>query len=256
MGPHLILSTLARCLLAVIALSPLSFPLHSQSLLKETRIDSISIHFKLGSSVIEDRAVWAKRLRGIPMETSGRILIKAYTDTTGSQFFNTTLASKRLQQVALLVKSNTLKGMLPDTLNINENYRPPFKKDSVYRRVDILIYKIVPSFQLDTPVDLQINFESGTDHILSNSTASLRELKTLMQLDLTLNIQLNGYVCCEPDYELSLKRAQMVKAYLVREDINASRITCQGFDNRVPRVPETSETNRAINRRVEVVISK
>jgi len=72
-------------------------------------------------------------------------------------------------------------------------------------------------------------------------------------MDPSLKIKLQGHVCCSPDQNLSLKRALRVKRYLINQKIDPSRIFCEGFSNTKNIVPNNSEKNYSINRRVEVV---
>lgn len=53
---------------------------------------------------------------------------------------------------------------------------------------------------------------------------------------------------------LSLARADSVKNYLIAQNVQSIRIETQGFGPNYPAVPNTSEANRAINRRVEIHI--
>lgn len=53
---------------------------------------------------------------------------------------------------------------------------------------------------------------------------------------------------------LSEARAHSVANYLVQRGVNAMRISQQGMGESQPKVPNTSDANRAINRRVEITI--
>jgi len=64
----------------------------------------------------------------------------------------------------------------------------------------------------------------------------------------TDNIGSMGY-----NIDLSNKRSQAVKKYLVEKGINEARITTEGFGFKVPIAPNTTEEGRALNRRAEIV---
>lgn len=143
-----------------------------------------------------------------------------------------------------------------DSTNHNETRGNRSLPDAQFRRVDILLYKVEPTFTMGLPINLKINFEPGTDNLLPSSAPTLIKLKTLLELDPGLIIQLNGHVCCDNDQVLSDKRAERVKLYLIENGISANRMSCRGFSNSQPLVEENSDENKAINRRVEVVFSK
>lgn len=54
---------------------------------------------------------------------------------------------------------------------------------------------------------------------------------------------------------LSERRAAAVASYLRNNAITSSRVTAKGMGESDPRVPNTSDANRAVNRRVEFVIT-
>jgi outer membrane protein OmpA-like peptidoglycan-associated protein len=89
-----------------------------------------------------------------------------------------------------------------------------------------------------------------------SSVKNLEKLHLLMDLDTTFQIKLNGHVCCIPGLELSLKRAERVKSYLVSKGIDPKRVTCKGFSNDVKLYPEITEENKRRNMRVEVIFVK
>ena len=47
-----------------------------------------------------------------------------------------------------------------------------------------------------------------------------------------------------------------MKNYLVSQGIDAKRISLNGLGERFPRVPNNNESNRALNRRVEIAVIK
>lgn len=71
-------------------------------------------------------------------------------------------------------------------------------------------------------------------------------------------ISIEGYTddIGDDDYnlELSKKRAESVYNYLIQNEIVAERLNFNGFGKSNPIVPNTSPENRALNRRVEIVL--
>lgn len=58
------------------------------------------------------------------------------------------------------------------------------------------------------------------------------------------------------NWELSAVRATTVLKYLILRGISPKRLTATGYGDSMPLVPNTSEENRALNRRVEFVLEK
>lgn len=58
------------------------------------------------------------------------------------------------------------------------------------------------------------------------------------------------------NWELSAIRATNVLKYLVSQQINPRRLTATGYGEIMPQVPNTTDENRARNRRVEFVLEK
>lgn len=227
-----------------------------QSLLKETRLDSLSVFFESGNAEVKNPEALLKRINKLEQSGSGKIILIGYTDSVGSIESNRGLASKRLRSVAAILKSSHVKQYAIDSINKNEKRGKEKLNDNQFRRVDILIYKVEPDFVLNKPIDLNIQFRVASDYVLAGSYESMRKLLFIMKSDDSLKIKLNGHVCCEPDQLLSLNRAKRVKSFLVQNGIDEKRITCFGFSNTVKLVEETSPQNQAINRRVEAVFIK
>ncbi len=228
----------------------------TQEFVKQTKVDSISVLFDYGSSIVENKEQLVRKLNTINVGENGRIELFGYTDTIASAASNQQLASHRMLSVTDLVGKSKLKSCAIDSTNRNEAHGNSTLPDAQFRRVDILVYKVEPTFTLGLPVDLKINFEPGTDNLLPSATPILIQLKALLASDPDLIIQLNGHVCCDNDQPLSEKRAERVKSYLTENGITANRMSCRGFSNSQPLVEENSQENMAINRRVEVVFSR
>lgn len=58
------------------------------------------------------------------------------------------------------------------------------------------------------------------------------------------------------NYKISLKRANIVKAYLIKKGVKANQITVRGFGESKPIVSNRTRKGRAKNRRVEVTLLK
>lgn len=103
-----------------------------------------------------------------------------------------------------------------------------------------------------------INFYENSAGILKESGPKMFELLTIMQANKNLKIKILGHICCmEGDpRDLSTKRAKQVMMFLNKSGIEKSRLSFQGLGTSKPinPLPEKDETERAENRRVEIMI--
>jgi len=103
-----------------------------------------------------------------------------------------------------------------------------------------------------------LEFESGKDIIKPESFASLDELAELMKKKPDWLLRVSGHTDnvgkAPANMKLSEKRAKAVKAYLVKQGINESRIITEWFGQTKPIAPNTTPEGRQKNRRVEMLI--
>jgi len=113
--------------------------------------------------------------------------------------------------------------------------------------------------EVDTRLTLRdINFESNSAKL---SDVSYQELNRVVKL-LTENPTLKVEIAAHTDdvgsdaYNLILsqKRAQSVVDFLVSNNIVLDRFIAKGYGEKLAKVPNTSDDNRMINRRVELKI--
>jgi OOP family OmpA-OmpF porin len=105
---------------------------------------------------------------------------------------------------------------------------------------------------------LRINFDLGKWKVKKIYYPQLQKVAEVMKANPKLNIEVDGYTddLGNPKYNLwlSKKRAEAVRDVLVKHfGISPRRIVAKGFGEKFPLVPNTNETNRCINRRVEIV---
>jgi outer membrane protein OmpA-like peptidoglycan-associated protein len=104
----------------------------------------------------------------------------------------------------------------------------------------------------------EILFEYNSDKIVEESNTYLNEILKAMQDITALSIQIVGHTSNEGNDEyneaLSLKRAQAVKNYLIKNGINAKRLSVIGKGSKNPITNNNTEEGKKLNRRIEVVI--
>ncbi|MDO7086734.1 OmpA family protein [Pseudocolwellia sp. AS88] len=103
-----------------------------------------------------------------------------------------------------------------------------------------------------------ITFATGQSYITSGFHATLNDVaKVLTKFDKTY-LSIEGHTDSQGSYEfnqnLSEQRAVSVKNYLVQQNILDGRLQVTGYGETQPLVDNSTEKNRAINRRVEIQI--
>jgi len=100
-----------------------------------------------------------------------------------------------------------------------------------------------------------INFDFNKATIRAESEPVLEQVASVMK-SLAGAFELGGHTDnvggAAYNAKLSQARAESVKSWLVAHGIAASRLTAKGYGDTVPVVPNSSDANRARNRRVEL----
>lgn len=136
------------------------------------------------------------------------------------------------------------------------------EKDSIPMSFDIeevAIERQVKKAKVGDKIRLEnLNFIGGTAKLVPESEPVLEGLLKVMRNFPDLKIDIQGHICCDKykDHELSRQRAKMVYEYLRKGGIDKSRISYHNFGGSRPIyiIPEASEAQREINRRVEIEI--
>ncbi|MDI3321189.1 OmpA family protein [Pinibacter soli] len=86
----------------------------------------------------------------------------------------------------------------------------------------------------------------------------LDSIANIMKKYPTMRVSVTGHTCDigsdETNQKIGLKRAQEVAAYLANKGIDADRIEVTSLGKTKPLMPNTSEENRRVNRRVEIMV--
>lgn len=104
---------------------------------------------------------------------------------------------------------------------------------------------------------LYINFAVDKATITNEGEAVVSEIAKALQTESSLHISIEGHTDntgeAQHNKQLSTQRANAVQQALVKQGITATRLTSKGFGAEKPLVENTSEENKAKNRRVELV---
>jgi|GEM_PF-2564741 len=136
--------------------------------------------------------------------------------------------------------------------------REVIKTDTIARK---FIPKESDTVRIPTEEDLKIFkrkafFYYISDDINKATAAFLDEVSETMQLFKGIKIELGGHTCNigaseEENEELAIRRANSIKAYLVKKGVNPDRMTITGFGSTRPILSNKTEYGRIKNRRVE-----
>jgi OmpA-OmpF porin, OOP family len=103
----------------------------------------------------------------------------------------------------------------------------------------------------------QIQFEFNRAVIRPVSFKILDEVVDVLKQNPKITLEVQGHTDniggAAYNQNLSEKRAAAVKTYLVQHGIDSSRLTSKGYGLTRPLLPNTTEANRALNRRVQFI---
>lgn len=125
--------------------------------------------------------------------------------------------------------------------------------------VEIRTAPVNTSFAIGNTITLgDVNFTTGAHHILAVAFPTLDSLTAFLKKEPETIVHIHGHtdsVGSDADnLDLSLRRAQAVRDYLIQNGVAAERITFRGYGESLPKVSNDTEENRALNRRVEIEI--
>ena len=105
-----------------------------------------------------------------------------------------------------------------------------------------------------------INFDYDSAVIRVESKPTLDKIIAMLKSEKTLRLILEGHTdsdgTTQHNETLSRERAESVKAYLVSAGIDNARLFAEGHGESEPVAPNTTETGKAQNRRVELVMKE
>lgn len=102
-----------------------------------------------------------------------------------------------------------------------------------------------------------VRFNSGSAVLDPSSNTSLDEVAASLKAHPEVHVEIQGHTDdkgeAEANRELSSRRAEAVRQYLISAGIDAGRLTAVGYGEDLPIADNTTEAGRATNRRVELV---
>ena len=103
-----------------------------------------------------------------------------------------------------------------------------------------------------------INFEFDSAILQESSFAAIDSLANFLKENPSITIEIAGFTddsgTEEHNQKLSLDRANSVKEALINKGVDAARMTAVGYGSGNPLKPNDTEENKALNRRVEIII--
>ena len=128
---------------------------------------------------------------------------------------------------------------------------------------DTVVYKDIYLKALEVGASVRLNhifFDYNKAVLRPESYPELDKVIEMLDANPTLEIEIGGHTddrgASDYNQELSQGRAEAVRQYLIDHFVDAHRVTAQGYGERQPEVPNDSEANWQINRRVVFTVIK
>lgn len=122
---------------------------------------------------------------------------------------------------------------------------------------DVTAQSLLESLNKQGRVALYINFETAKTDIRPESQPVIDQIVAMMKSNPTLRISIEGHTDNvgnpQSNQVLSEQRARSVMAALIRQGIEARRMSAAGFGQERPSAENSTEEGRSKNRRVELV---
>lgn len=103
-----------------------------------------------------------------------------------------------------------------------------------------------------------VTFKTGSDELNTSSNERLNKSAEKLKNNSDLRVIVAGHTDNVGDaqfnLDLSQKRAESVRRYLVNQGVDGSRLTARGYGDSQPAAPNDTAEGRAQNRRVELRI--
>jgi flagellar motor protein MotB len=117
---------------------------------------------------------------------------------------------------------------------------------------------IFNSFSLGESIELNVLFDVDKYNIKKEYEPELKSFIDFLKKYPNVQVEIAGHTDSDADekhnQKLSQNRAEEIKKYMVSKGIDAKRISTVGYGESVPKYPNDSPENKALNRRIEAKI--
>lgn len=260
---------------------------------------SFNVHFDLDKwDLTTDALASLDSFIAVSKSDTAKIKLYGHTDIMAGYEYNDALSIKR----TIAVKNYLVQKGLSAANIIEERgfgKRRPLNNNHgewemyMNRRVEVLAERNISAAVIKAPCDEKplktlteqiedsntttgknivlnnMNFYGGTHIIIPESMPILMELVQVMKKNPSLEIAVEGHICCQEGNadgfdlgtrtaNLSVNRAKEICYYLSKNGIASHRLQYKGFGHSAPLFPypEKDEAQRVQNRRVEIKILK
>ena len=116
---------------------------------------------------------------------------------------------------------------------------------------------ILSALNTDGHIALYINFETGKSDVKPESQTIIDQVEAMLKSNPNLKISIEGHTdnvgSPTSNQTLSDNRAKSVMNLLIAKGVDKSRLSAKGWGQSKPIVENTTDSNKAKNRRVEIV---
>lgn len=137
-----------------------------------------------------------------------------------------------------------------------------FVKDVFYD--EVMVKEPKPEPVMEEPdeevIPLRVNFDFDSSRIKEQMVPILDEAASIIKDQAEGTMRLEGHTCNigtdEYNMGLSLRRANSVRDYLIKQGVDAKRLSVKGYGESMPKYDNTTREGRRLNRRVEIIFNK